>query len=69
MQKSGGTQFKASLGKKFARKCKYEDCSPGWPGYNARLYRKITKAKKAEGMAQVVEYLPSKHKNLSSTPS
>jgi hypothetical protein len=35
----------------------------------ARLYLKITKVKRARGMAQVVEHLPSKLKVLSSNPS
>jgi hypothetical protein len=33
-----------------------------------RLYLKNTKVKKAEGTTQVVEFLPRKHKALSSKP-
>jgi hypothetical protein len=33
------------------------------------LFEKITKVKRAEGVAQVVEHLPSKSKGLSSNPS
>jgi hypothetical protein len=38
-------------------------------GKRQALTSKITKAKRAGGMAQVIEYLPSKHKTLNSNPS
>jgi hypothetical protein len=37
-----------------------------WPWVNRRPYLKNNKAKMAGGMAQEIEYLPSKHKVLSS---
>jgi hypothetical protein len=39
------------------------------PGIKMRSIQKITKAKKAGGMAQVVECLPSKYTALSSNSS
>jgi hypothetical protein len=36
--------------------------SPGWLGINMRPNSKTTKAKRARGIAQVVECLPSKYK-------
>jgi hypothetical protein len=40
------------------------------PGNNTRPYlKKMAKGKMTEGMALVVEYLPSKHKSLSSNSS
>jgi hypothetical protein len=38
-------------------------------GINARPYSKNTKAKRAEGVAQVLEHPPGKHKTLSSNAS
>jgi hypothetical protein len=40
---------------------------PDLPRHKARPYLKITKAKRAGGMTQVVEYLPSKCEALIST--
>jgi hypothetical protein len=37
-------------------------------GIKARHYAKITKVKRAGGVAQMMEHLLSKHKALSSTP-
>jgi hypothetical protein len=37
-------------------------------GINERPIQKIAKAKMSGGMAQVAEYLPSKHRPLSSKP-
>jgi hypothetical protein len=43
-------------------KCKNEDGGPCQPGQKVRLYLQITRAKRAGGMAEVVEHLPSKGK-------
>jgi hypothetical protein len=47
-----------------------EDCSPrlAW-AKNIRSYLKIPKEKKAGGVAQVVNYLSSKYKAVSSNPN
>jgi hypothetical protein len=39
------------------------------PGKNQDLISKITRAKRARGVAQEVENLPGKHEALNSTPS
>jgi hypothetical protein len=48
---------------------KQEDCSPDLPGQKQDPISKITRVKRAGGVVQVVEYLPSKHKALNSYPS
>jgi hypothetical protein len=51
-QRSGGTPFEASLGKYFLRP----------------YLEKTQDKKRADGVSQVVECLPSKHEALSSNP-
>jgi hypothetical protein len=47
-----------------------KDHSLGWPGHKYEiLSQKRTKSKRTSGIAEVVEYLPSKHKALSSNHS
>jgi hypothetical protein len=47
----------------------WEDCSPGEPSIKRDLVSKIANTKRASGVTQVVECLPSKQKALSSTAS
>jgi hypothetical protein len=42
---------------------------PSYPGKKTRSSQKIARIKKARGMTQVIEHLPSKHKALSSNSS
>jgi hypothetical protein len=47
-----------------------EEFHPGWPGNRLKTpFKKIPKAELAEGLASVIEYLPSKHKALYSNPN
>jgi hypothetical protein len=48
---------------------KVENCGPGLPGHKCKTLFEKKKAKRASGVAQVVENLPSKCKALSSNPS
>jgi hypothetical protein len=49
---------------------KYMDHNPGWPRKKSKtLFLKLTTAKRARDMVQVVECLPSKSKAPSSNPS
>jgi hypothetical protein len=43
-------------------KNKQEGCGPGRPWQKEKPYLKITKAKRADRVAQVVEHLPHWHK-------
>jgi hypothetical protein len=43
-------------------------CRPVW-AKGPRLFFRITRVKRARGMAQVVEHLPSIHEVMSSNPS
>jgi hypothetical protein len=76
----GGLWFKASPGKKFTRphfnqwlgevaQAYHPSRGPGQPGYKARPSQKQPMQKKAGGVAQVIEHLPSKYEALSSTSS
>jgi hypothetical protein len=48
----------------------WEDHGPGWPGGKPRdPIWKVNKEERTGGLAQVVEWFPSKHKILSSSPS
>jgi hypothetical protein len=53
---------------RYVRKNKYEDCSPGQQGIKQDAILKTTNAKRAGGVSQVLEYLPSKWTLRSSTP-
>jgi hypothetical protein len=47
-----------------------KDHSLGWPGHKYEiLSQKRTKSKRTSGIAEVVEYLPRKHKTLNSNSS
>jgi hypothetical protein len=47
----------------------WEDLSPGQAGEKVRSCLQNNQSKKAGGMAQAVEHLPSKHKTLNSNPN
>jgi hypothetical protein len=49
-------------------KHKQEDQGPGQPGHKARPYLKIASAKKAGGVAQAIEQVLGKCKDLTSKP-
>jgi hypothetical protein len=50
-------------------KCKKKYHIPGWSGQNIKPHLKNNLAKRAEDVAQVVEYLTNRHKTSSSNLS
>jgi hypothetical protein len=46
-----------------------KDCGPCWPGQKQDPFSKVTRAKRAGHVTQVIELLPSKHEALSSNSS
>jgi hypothetical protein len=51
----------------FLGRCKQKEHGPHWSNIKVRPYLNIPKAKRAEGVAQVVECLPGKHNAPSSS--